>query len=192
MINDVLKALGDARAKNAAQDSVRKREQDAREREYAMRQKLINRFLESCAAIPCPPEAYAAWLIGWITQGGEVTQASDSNFSSQGWMLPTRSTTHAIPTSYGAQSLHLLIIDSLVDIPNWPTSGDGRPGWEWGHSTVLRITPTRNGLEATTNDTSIVKSYPDIEELIRSMSPAALAERVRLAIENPDRKEIEM
>lgn len=91
---------------------------------------------------------------------------------------PTKSsdnhkTPYTIPTGYGANSMKILYLPDLVKISTRATSGDGRPGWEYGHSTLLTLqlddtSPT--GLRATTNLPNVVESYIDTIDLIMGVS----------------------
>lgn len=138
----------------------------------------VDAFLESCAAMPCPIEAYAAWLLAWVSQGGKITHSRDYNFNPNRRIMPTRNTTVPIPTAYGARALKLIVVSAVANIPMQPTSNDHRSGWEWGHGTVQMLKIRHKRWDASTNDTYVVESYPDVEELISSMSPLQLEERV--------------
>lgn len=82
-------------------------------------------------------------------------------------------TPYTIPTGYGANSMKILYLPDLVTLNPRATSGDRRPGWEYGHSTLLTLqlddtSPT--GLRATTNLPNVVESYIDTIDLIMGVS----------------------
>ncbi len=82
-------------------------------------------------------------------------------------------TPYTIPTGYGATSMKILYLPDLVTLDTRATSGDFRPGREYGHSTLLTLqlddtSPT--GLRATTNQPDVVESYTDITDLIMGVS----------------------
>lgn len=87
------------------------------------------------------------------------------------WM-PTKSFEY-IPTGYGSTSMTILLPPNLQieETSLDPTSGDNRQGWEYGHTTVLRLKHDNtmpNGLYASTNNPYVVESYPDVEAYIQS------------------------
>jgi len=135
-------------------------------------------FQNACSTVRTPIEAYAIWLITWITQGGHV-RYSESDFSrSNSWLTPTRSTDMLIPVGYGAHSMHLLIPSDYVSIPHEPSTDDSREGWEWGHTTVLRLFKEDGEFRATTNNPRSVRSYPDVEQLILGMKVSELSQKM--------------
>lgn len=82
-------------------------------------------------------------------------------------------TPYTIPTEHGIHSMQILYLPDLVKISTRATSGDRRPGQEYGHSTLLTLqlddtSPT--GLRATTNLPNIVESYIDTTDLIMGVS----------------------
>lgn len=91
---------------------------------------------------------------------------------------PTKSsdnhkTPYTIPTGRGANSMKILYLPDLVTLNPRATSGDRRPGWEYGHSTLLTLrlddtSPT--GFRATTNQPNVVESYIDTTDLIMGVS----------------------
>jgi hypothetical protein len=145
----------------------------------------VDDFLTECRAIPAPAEAYALWLMVYLINGGSVARSRDSSFISgvHGVLMPTRSTSRLIPTSYGALSVRLLIPANVIDVSEDSTSGDSRPGWEWGHSTVYRLGTTLSGeLVATTNNPRDVDSFLDIERIIRAIDQNEIERYVRRMI----------
>lgn len=91
---------------------------------------------------------------------------------------PTKSsdnhkTSYTIPTGHGANSMEILYLPDLVTLNPCATSGDRRPGREYGHSTLLTLrlddtSPT--GFYATTNQPDTVESYIDTIDLIMGVS----------------------
>ena len=142
----------------------------------------VQDFLVSCAAVPCPAEAYAMWLIQWISQGGAVHYSREYNLTQRRWMIPTRSTSEKIPAAYGSLALELLVLSRLADIPTIPTSGDRREGWEWGHGTVHMLNGSGGKTAAATNQPDMVESFLDVEEAILSRGHEELASRAQAKI----------
>ncbi len=82
-------------------------------------------------------------------------------------------TPYTIPTGYGLHSMKILYLPDLVTLNTRATSGDRRPGQEYGHSTLLTLqlddtSPT--GFHATTNQPDTVESYIDTTDLIMGVS----------------------
>lgn len=135
---------------------------------FAATRQEITRFTNDARLIACPTEAYALWLAVWIAQGGKVTHHYPYNFSRMKWLTPTINSDVSIPAAYGAEALHLLVIDEVGSVSLKPTSGDNREGWEWGHGVVCRLYRDGIGkLRAWTNEPGGVASYEDVEEYIR-------------------------
>lgn len=85
------------------------------------------------------------------------------------WTPTKSSDNYTIPTGYGANSMKIPYLPDLVTLNSRATSGDRRPGREYGHSTLLTLrlddtSPT--GFHATTNQPDVVESYIDITDLI--------------------------
>ena len=69
--------------------------------------------------------------------------------------------------------MKILYLPDLVTLDTHATSGDRRPGWEYGHSTLLTLrldSTTPTGLRATTNHPYVVESYLDTTDLIMGIS----------------------
>lgn len=74
--------------------------------------------------------------------------------------------------------MDLLIFEDLVNINLRPTSGDKRPGWEYGHTAVyvLKKGDGPFGLCARTNKLGYVWSYLDVEDVLLGDSVGLLAD----------------
>lgn len=133
-------------------------------------------FLDLSEAQSTPAELYALWLYTYLSNGGKITHHRDYPYDRAGMLTPTNTESPEksvrIPTGYGSDALHILNIPQLTPcISTAPTSGDGRPGWEYGHGTLLTLEVDAAGsLRATTNDPDVVESWPEINELLRKMS----------------------
>lgn len=107
--------------------------------------------------------------------------------------VPTKSCDkNFIPPGYGSQSLTIMYLPDLVKLDTRSTSGDRRPGWEYGHSTLLTLeldgsSPT--GLRASTNDPDVIESYADITDMIMGLTgnfdPAAMRQKLKDAKNRP-------
>lgn len=100
-------------------------------------------------------------------------------------------TPYTIPTGYGANSMKILYLPDLVTLNPRATSGDRRPGWEYGHSTLLTLqlddtSPT--GFHATTNQPYVVESYIDTTDLIMGVGGDFDPEIMRSNIQQLQRK----
>lgn len=100
-------------------------------------------------------------------------------------------TPYTIPTGYGANSMKILYLPDLVKISTRATSGDRRPGREYGHSTLLTLqlddtSPT--GFHATTNQPYVVESYIDTTDLIMGVVGDFDPEIMRSNIQQLQRK----
>lgn len=145
-------------------------------------------FLRESAAFPTPAECYALWLAVYLEQGGSAEHANHNfaeNWHSEDYryyhnLMPTawKDSPLSIPVGYGATSMDLLIFEDLVNIDLRPTSGDKRPRWEYGHTTVyvLKKGDGPFGLCASTNELGYVWSYPDVEGVLLGDSVGLLAD----------------
>ncbi len=107
--------------------------------------------------------------------------------------VPTKSCDkNFIPPGYGSQSLTIMYLPDLVNLDTRSTSGDRRPGWEYGHSKLLTLkldesSPT--GLRASTNDPDVIESYTDITDMIMGFTgnfdPAAMRQKLKDAKNRP-------
>lgn len=173
-------------ARSQQESEQQRMQQDAERSDYENESRRVKEeiaaFVTASRAVPVPVEIYALWLALWVKQGGTVSYFTECNYAEDNRVLmPTRSTDLLIPTAYGAQSISLLIVDRHVSVSAAPTSGDDRPGWEWGHSTVMRVIEGKEGLEASTNNPRHVVGYPDVTEVLHRMSSSSL-ERVAARI----------
>ena len=175
--------LDEDRAKRIA----RKQECQRRDIERTRRR---TEFLKKTESAPASPKLYALWLYAYMAQGGKITHPRDRNFPQSRikkgdlydqpsimW-TPTKGsynhrTPYTIPTGLGTDSMEILYLPDLVTLNPRATSGDRRPGHEYGHSTLLTLrlddtSPT--GFRATTNQPDVVESYIDIIDLIMGVS----------------------
>lgn len=108
-------------------------------------------FLSDTQACYCPIELYALWTA--IHFGDEPVRAnSNTRYPELKLIMPRASTELSIPTGYGADGMDLFILPDLIDIPLEQTSGDQRPGWEYGHTAVYKLNyDEQTGWEATCN-----------------------------------------
>jgi len=107
--------------------------------------------------------------------------------------VPTKSCEgNLIPTGYGSDALTIMYLPDLVNLDTRSTSGDRRPGWEYGHSKLLTLkldesSPT--GLRASTNEPDVIKSYTDITDMIMGFTdnfdPAAIRQKLKDAKNRP-------
>ena len=107
--------------------------------------------------------------------------------------VPTKSCEgNLIPTDYGSDALTIMYLPDLVNLDTRSTSGDRRPGWEYGHSKLLTLkldesSPT--GLRASTNEPDVIKSYTDITDMIMGFTdnfdPAAIRQKLKDAKNRP-------
>ena len=87
--------------------------------------------------------------------------------------------------------MKILYLPDLVTLNPRATSGDRRPGWEYGHSTLLTLqlddtSPT--GFHATTNQPYVVESYIDTTDLIMGVGGDFDPEIMRSNIQQLQRK----
>lgn len=174
--------LQDILAEGRESSNKRSRRYDA-EHEALMYESRITRtkrayFLESCGARATSIEEYALWLATWLHHGGKVTHYWSWNFG--GYFTPTMHTGTPIPVGYGANSMKLLVVadqNNQFPVPLYPTSADWRSSWEWGHTSVLTLrrkddfiyqegSSPLDAVEAKTNNSYVVESFPDVENLI--------------------------
>jgi hypothetical protein len=183
-LDQVIRQINLGREQAAAQSQIDRQRANILKAERRARQEQIDTFLEACGAVPCTVEAYALWLTVWFAQGGEAPHSFNDRLtdSHRGWLMPTRSTDLPIPTAYGAQALRLIVASEEVSIPRYPTSGDCRSGWEWGHSHVLWFdTGTSAGSArriARTNYPLLIETFIDVEEYIRRFGQDLLDQNV--------------
>ena len=85
-----------------------------------------------------------------------------------------------------------MYLPDLVKLDTRSTSGDRRPGWEYGHSKLLtlkldKLSPT--GLRASTNEPDVIESYTDITDMIMGFTgnfdPAAMRQKLKDAKNRP-------
>jgi hypothetical protein len=143
-----------ARAELAARTAAHARQSERHQTD-------IDVFLAACGATPTSTKDYARWLGAWIKQGGTIRYSRDRDFA--GWLTPTRMVDLFIPTAYGSSALNLLVLEGLADVNMHPSSDDPRPGWEFGHGTVCRL--SRSG-QASTNKPDMVESFLDVEAIL--------------------------
>lgn len=177
-VNNALKCAKQQRravSKRRAQEYARFSE------DIDLRQALINAYIDDSQAKSTPVELYAAWLTLYLNQGGHITHSYDYEFRGSGFLTPTKHTAYPIPTAYGAQAMHLLILDQVASVPLEPTSGDERTGWEWGHGTVCRVyRDDIGGLVAWTNQPNVIQSFTDVEAMMATWVGGKSEKLVRL------------
>lgn len=129
-----------------------------------------------------------------IGPSGAVFEDEEVSYYDQNvvW-VPTKSCEgNFIPAGYGSQALTIMYLPDLVKLDTRSTSGDRRPGWEYGHSKLLtlkldKLSPT--GLRASTNEPDVIESYTDITDMIMGFTgnfdPAAMRQKLKDAKNRP-------
>lgn len=104
------------------------------------------------------------------------------------WM-PTKDSDLPVPTGHGAASFTLLYIDGLTNLETRPDSrGDDRPRLRYGHNTLLRLSLDPRspiGIRAKTNSKDVIRTYPEINDLIAgfgNFSPEELVSDLKAKI----------
>lgn len=83
-----------------------------------------------------------------------------------------------IPTGYGSNSRTFIILSDFALANPVITSRDDRKGWEYGHSTVIKISRVNGEYILTNNQDSWdegIKSFPNVNELVDKYSIDELA-----------------
>lgn len=203
---DNIQQVRQKRVADEAKETERRNQQ-----EKAMRASEQDRkhFLSACHAAPLPMHMYALWLLVYVENGGKVTHSSSHNYGSgHGYFMPNplpitssevafihptapNGKAMRIPAGFGALKFDMLILPdlppdiSLKPIPHEYNNYGSRKGWEWGHTTIMTLSPKDKSWlsaeygswEATTNQPDSVASFPDIEALILNKKECKIALR---------------
>lgn len=172
------RSLNEHAAKEAEHRQYRQEIEEEFRKERLGREEFLNRS----EAQPTPAKLYTLWLYTYLANGGEITHQYDHLYRASGMVTPTNTElpeqSVGIPTGYGAKALNILAIPQLTPcIDTSPTSRDERPGWEYGHTTLLTLEVDETGkLQADTNHPNVVASWPEINELLEQLTedPSAL------------------
>lgn len=135
-------------------------------------------------------------LVSIRPNGAEFEDKKVSYYDQNVVWVPTKSCEgNFIPAGYGSQALTIMYLPDLVNLDTRSTSGDRRPGWEYGHSKLLTLkldesSPT--GLHASTNEPTTIESYTDITDMIMGFTgnfdPAAMCQKLKDAKNRPSQE----
>ena len=167
------KQIHQSRMQREEEERAWKARMEAQRRESMERRIQQDHFASRAELVKTSVELYALWLMVYLDQGGrKITHSYDYSFYSIGMQTPTisvysssyRSNTIHVPQGYGSGSMNLLIFPDIT--PQIVLkSADGQ--WkDWGHSQVFTLRKARFGMEADTNQSYLIKSYSDVEDVI--------------------------
>lgn len=132
-------------------------------------------------------------LVSIGPNGAEFEDKKVSYYDQNVVWVPTKSCEgNFIPAGYGSDALTIMYLPDLVNLDTRSTSGDRRPGWEYGHSKLLTLKldeSSSTGLRASTNEPGVIESYTDITDMIMGFTgnfdPAAMCQKLKDAKNRP-------
>lgn len=130
------------------------------------------KYLTSARAVRTPVEVYALWVDLHVQQGGEVNFYERNFVDLDNAWMPTRSESTRMPDTYGASSVHVLLLPGMGTRDMMDTDLSAH-----GHSEVHWFEEGDSKMPVVWSNAYRAQTYTDVENLRKSLSSKELAKR---------------